>query len=255
MNDDLMSMPRYALAIRHVHFEDCGSLTEVLLDHNFGIRYIDVGRHDLRAIDVTEADLVIALGGPIGVYDSDSYPWIADELDALHRCVTLGKPVIGLCLGAQMLAKVLGARVYPAPVKELGWKPLTLTAAGRSSAVAPLGEEGVSMLHWHGDTFDLPDGARLLASTAEVPNQIFGWRDHVIGFQCHPEIQPEDIERWLIGHACEISATPGVSVTQLRSDTASLAPALKRQASKAFGGWLTRVGFPPPVEAGLHAGN
>lgn len=241
-------MPGYALAIRHVHFEDCGSLTEVLLDHNFGIRYVDVGRHDLREIDLSRTDLVIALGGPVGVYDSDSYPWIRDELGLLHRCVTLGKPVIGLCLGAQMLASVLGARVYRAPVKELGWKPLILTEAGRSSVIAPLGQEGTSMLHWHGDTFDLPEGARLLASTAEAPNQVFEY-DNVIGFQCHPEIRNEDIEQWLVGHACEISATAGVSVARLRADTARLAPALKLQAQKVFSDWLVRVGFPASTEA------
>jgi GMP synthase (glutamine-hydrolysing) len=246
--NDANWMPGYALAIRHVHFEDCGSLADVLLDHNFGIRYIDVGRHDLREIDVREADMVIALGGPVGVYESDYYPWIRDELALLHRCVTLGKPVIGLCLGAQMLATVLGARVYPSPVKELGWKPLILTEAGRSSVVAPLGQAGTSMLHWHGDTFDLPEGAQLLASTAEVPNQVFEY-DNTLGFQCHPEIQAEDIERWLVGHACEISATAGVSVAQLRADTARLAPALRTQARQMFSDWLVRVGFPAPVEA------
>ena len=78
-----MSLPKYALAIRHVHFEHCGSLAEALLDRNFGLRYVDVGRHDLRRIDVSEADLVIALGGPVGVCDTDAYPWIADEL--AHR--------------------------------------------------------------------------------------------------------------------------------------------------------------------------
>lgn len=246
--NDERPTPRYALAIRHVHFEDCGSLTEVLLQHDFSIRYIDVGRHDLRDIDVSQADLVVALGGPVGVYDTDVYPWIRDELNAVHRCLTLDKPVVGLCLGAQMLARVLGARVYPGPVKELGWKPLTLTEAGRSSVIAPLGEAGVSMLHWHGDTFDLPTGARLLASTPEVANQVFEWGGNVIGFQCHPEIQPEDIERWLIGHACEIAATAGASVTQLRADTARLAPALKRQASRMFSTWLTRSGFPASSE-------
>ncbi|MEJ0034713.1 MAG: glutamine amidotransferase [Gammaproteobacteria bacterium] len=248
MNDSAWK-PRYALAIRHVHFEDCGSLAEVLLEHNFGIRYVDAGRHDLRDLDVSQADLVVSLGGPVGVYDTDAYPWIRDELEVLDRSVTLGKPVIGLCLGAQMLARVLGARVYPGPVKELGWKPLTLTQAGRASVIAPLGEAGASMLHWHGDTFDLPQEAQLLASTAEVANQVFQWRERVIGFQCHPEIQTEDIERWLIGHACEIGATPGASVAQLRADTARFAPALKSQASRMFGDWLTRVGFPVPAEA------
>ena len=239
-------MPKYALAIRHVHFEDCGSLTEVLLDHDFGIRYLDVAKHSLRDIDVSQVDLLVNLGGPVGVYDADRYPWIRDELALLERCLTQEKPVLGICLGAQMLAKVLGARVYPGDVKELGWQPLILTEAGRESVIAPLGHEGVSILHWHGDTFDLPERARLLASTAEVAHQIFEWDDRAIGFQCHPEIQAQDIESWLLGHACEIAATAGVSVEQLRADTARFAPALAERSRTMFSDWLTKVGLPIP---------
>ena len=237
------SMPRCALAIRHVHFEDCGLLADALLERNFGIRYVDVDRHDLCDIDVGLADLVIGLGGPVAVYDADVYPWIRDELALFERCLHLHKPVIGICLGAQMLAHVLGARVYPGPVKELGWKPLTLTAAGRESVISPLVEDGTSMLHWHGDTFDLPGGASLLASTADVPHQIFEYEKRVLAFQCHPEVRGQDIERWLIGHASEIAATAGVSVQALRADTARWAPALNRQARRMFDGWLTKTGF------------
>ena len=238
-----MTLPRYALAIRHVHFEHCGSLAEVLLERGFELRYVEVGRRDLRTVDVSEADLVVALGGPVGVYDTDKYPWIRDELALIERRLTLRKPLIGLCLGAQMMASVLGARVYPGPVKELGWKALTLTAEGRSSAIAPLGDANVSMLHWHGDTFDLPRGARLLASTAEVQNQIFECESRAIGFQCHPEIQAEEIESWLLGHACEIGATRGVTVNQVREDTARYAPALREAARRTFDAWLTRAGL------------
>ena len=238
---DEPSAPKLALAIRHVHFEDCGSLVDVLLERNFAIRYIDVGRHALRDIDVSTADLVIALGGPVGVYEVDRYPWIAAELALLERCLALSKPVIGICLGAQMLAKALDAAVYPAPVKELGWKPLILTPEGGDSVIAPLAEEGASMLHWHGDTFDLPRGAKLLASTDEVRNQIFQWERSAIGFQCHPEIQAQDFERWLIGHAHEIGATASTSVARLRQDTALHGPALQERARRVFDDWLAGV--------------
>lgn len=237
-----ISTPGLAIAIRHVHFEDCGSLVEALLERNVGIRYIDVGRHELTEIDAGGADLIVGLGGPVSVYDERRYPWIRDELALFERCVQLGKPVLGICLGAQMLARVLGARVYPGPVKELGWKPLTLTEAGRDSLIAPLGSESTSMLHWHGDTFDLPGGATLLASTAEVPNQVFSWRN-TLAFQCHPEVKGEDFERWLIGHSAEIDATAGASVTQLREATARHAPLLTRQASRVFRDWLVQVGL------------
>src|SRR5262249_6418771 len=122
-----MAAPRLALALRHVHFEDCGTLTEVLSARGFDIRYMDVGRDELRSLDVTSADLVIGLGGPVSVYEAHHYPWITDELNCLERRLREGRPTLGICLGAQMLAHVLGARVFAGPVKELGWKPLHLT--------------------------------------------------------------------------------------------------------------------------------
>ncbi len=234
---------KLAVAIRHVDFEDCGTLAEVLRDRDFTIRYVNVGRADLRAVDPIAPELLIGLGAPVGVYDTQLYPWIADELRIFERRLAAAKPTLGFCLGAQMLAHALGARVYPGPVKELGWKPLRLTPEGELSAVASLGGKLTSMLHWHGDTFDLPPGARLLASTAEVPHQIYDWGECVLAFQCHPEVRAADIESWLIGHACEIASTSGVGVEQLRRDTAKHGPALARHARLTFESWLTSVGL------------
>lgn len=234
---------KLALAIRHVHFEDCGTLSEVLRDRGFRLRYVDVSRADLRAIDPVAPDLLIGLGGPIGVYDSKLYPWITDELGLFERRLAAAKPTLGFCLGAQMLARALGARVYPARVKELGWKPLQLTPAGEQSAVAPLAGGATSMLHWHGDTFDLPSGATLLASTADIPHQIYDWGGCVLAFQCHPEIRAADIESWLIGHACEIASTARVDAALLRRDTARLAPSLAAHARSTFESWLASVGL------------
>lgn len=234
---------RLALAIRHVEFEDCGTLAEVLRDRGFAIRYVDVGRDDLRTVDPVAPELLIGLGAPVGVYDTQLYPWISEELRLFERRLAAAKPTLGFCLGAQMLARALGARVYPGPAKELGWKPLRLTSDGERSVIAPLDGKLTSMLHWHGDTFDLPPGARLLASTAEVAHQIYDWGGCVLAFQCHPEIRAAGIESWLIGHACEIASTSGVDVEQLRRDTAKHGPALARHARLTFESWLASVGL------------
>ncbi|HZO22085.1 MAG TPA: glutamine amidotransferase [Steroidobacteraceae bacterium] len=236
-------LARQALAIRHVAFEDCGTLEAVLARRGFALRYVEAPYEDLPSLDAGSPDLLIALGGPLSVYAEAQYPWILEELHLLERRLASGKPALGICLGAQMLARVLGARVFPAPVKELGWKPLQLTAAGRSSSVAPLAPEHTSMLHWHGDTFDLPTGATLLASTAEIPQQVYEWGGKVLAFQCHPEICAQHIESWLVGHACEVAATPGVSVGELRERTQQLAPTLAQQAGEAFESWLNSVGL------------
>ncbi len=160
----------------------------------------------------------------------------------LERRLAARRPTLGICLGAQMLARVLGARVF-AGRKELGWAPLTLTPEGKSSIITALAAENTSMLHWHGDTFDLPSGAALLASTEVVAHQVFSWERFVLAFQCHPEVRPEDIESWLVGHACEIGASASVSVEQLRNDTQRLGPTLAARAKLVFTGWLESVGL------------
>lgn len=233
-------MRKVVLAVRHVHFEDCGILGDVLEERGYTIHYVDAGLRTLSQLDSDAADLLVGLGGPVSVYDHASYPWIEDELQLYARWIASHKPLIGICLGAQMLAAALGARVYPGPVKELGWTPLTLTAAGKSSVIASL-ENAPSMLHWHGDTFDLPAEATLLASTSAVRNQIYEWGGRALAFQCHPEVLGDRIESWLIGHAVEIAAVKGVTLARLREDTARFAPALAQQARLMFGRWLDRM--------------
>ena len=149
------------------------------------------------------ADLLVVLGGPIGAYEEELYPFLADELRVIERRLAAGRPVLGICLGSQLMARALGARVYPGTGKEIGWAPLQLTAAGRDSCLAPLGG-GAPVLHWHGDTFDLPKGASLLASTPRYKNQAFAWQRHGLALQCHIEATAAGLERWYIGHACEI---------------------------------------------------
>ena len=231
-----------ALAIRHVEFEDCGTLTDVLQARGFEIRYVDAGRDDLAGVDAVAPELLIGLGGPASVYDTHNHPWIGDELNLFERRLRANRPLLGICFGAQMLSRALGARVYAAPVKELGWKPLKLTIEGERSFVRPLGPRHTSMLHWHGDIFDLPQGAVLLASTAEAPHQIYQYGESVLAFQCHPEIRVSEMESWLVGYADDVTAATGTSAEELRADTRRFGPTLARQAKTVFDSWLDGAG-------------
>jgi GMP synthase (glutamine-hydrolysing) len=225
-----------AIAVRHVPFEDLGSFDQVLASNGFEIDYIDCGVDDLETVDALTPELLIVLGGPIGAYEDDLYPFINDEIKLLERRLEARRPTLGICLGAQMMARALGARVYRG-AKEIGWSRLFLTDAGQGS---PLQHLTGPVLHWHGDTFDLPRGATLLASTENCINQAFSWGDSALALQFHPEVSERKIEQWFIGHACEISATDGVSVPILRRDTSRFAGGLEIQARRLLIDWLKK---------------
>jgi GMP synthase (glutamine-hydrolysing) len=232
-----------AVAIRHVAFEDLGTFAGVLERRGWTVSYRDAAIDDLAAADVAAADLLVVLGGPIGAYEEELYPFLTDELRVIEHRLAAGRPVLGICLGSQLMARALSARVYPGTGKEIGWAPLQLTAAGLDSCLAPLGA-GAPVLHWHGDTFDLPRGASLLASTPRYKNQAFAWVRHGLALQCHIEATAAGLERWYIGHACEVATTPGLSVPVLRAEARHWAPLLAPRAAQCLEAWLEQLPAP-----------
>jgi GMP synthase (glutamine-hydrolysing) len=226
---------KQVVAIRHVHFEDLGIFGPVIEEHGYRIRYIDAGWDDLCAVDATAPDLLVVLGAPIGAYEDDKYPFLETELALIARRLESGRPILGLCLGAQLMARAMGAEVRPGPAKEIGWGPLDLTDAGKAGPLRHLGAEPV--LHWHGDLFELPQGAERLASTEICPNQAFSLGAAVLGCQFHPEAAPDGFERWLIGHAAEI-ASAGLSPNVLRRETEMYGQAAAERGRKVIAEWL-----------------
>jgi GMP synthase (glutamine-hydrolysing) len=223
------------LALRHLAFEDLGLFEPLLKARGFEVDYRQAGVKPLNAEEWRSADLVVVLGGPIGAYETAHYPWLSEQIDGLRQRLALQRPTLGLCLGAQLMARALGARVYPGPTKEIGWAGITLSEAGRQSCLAALA--GTPVLHWHGDTFDLPAAATLLASTALTPNQAFSIGTQALGLQFHPEADPAGIEAWLIGHACELGQA-GIDVRDLRRQTEALGPEVKAAAAALLTRWL-----------------
>jgi GMP synthase (glutamine-hydrolysing) len=231
---------KQALVVRHVAFEDLGSFEPVLTERGFRVRYLEAAG-GLDDVDGSEPALMVVLGGPIGAYEEAIYPFLTQELRLLERRLAADRPTLGICLGAQLMARALGERVYPGACKEIGWGPLTLTPEGRRSPLDQLAGGGEPVLHWHGDTFDLPAGAIRLASTPLYENQAFSWGQSALALQFHPEVTASGLERWFVGHACEITATPNLSVGWLREDTRRYAPELVRKGREFFSLWLDRL--------------
>lgn len=228
-----------AIAIRHVHFEDLGTLGPLLHQRGYSTRYCDAGVQEFNTPEIAEADLLIVLGAPVGAGDENLYPFLAQELELIEHRLGRQQPLLGVCLGAQLMARVLGASVAPMERKEIGFSPIALTEAGRASCLAHLPAE-TAVLHWHGDQFAIPNGAESLASTPLCPHQAFALGNYALGLQFHLEADAERIEPWLLGHATELSQA-GIDPRALRAQAKEHGARLKAVSGAVFNRWLDQA--------------
>lgn len=225
-------------AIRHLAFEDLGAFEALFLESGLHVQYVEAGLDDLGRLDPGEGEIAVILGGPIGACDDRMYPFLKAEMAYIEGRLRRGRATMGICLGAQLIARCLGARVYPATEKEIGFFPVDLTRDGERSCLASV--QCARVLHWHGDTFDLPAGAVRLASTRICENQAFSYGDNAIAFQFHPEMGATGFERWLIGHTVEL-AVAGKDVGELREDYEAVRYDLESQARECLRLWLREI--------------
>lgn len=207
---------RRALAIVNERGAGLGALEPMLAAHGFAVESV-AGNH-LDAVDIEEPDLVIALGASAGVYETARHPFISPEIALLQDRLHARLPTIGVCFGAQLIAAALGERVHPGPTREVGFREIVLTDAGAASPLRHLA--GTPMMQWHGDTFDLPRGATLLASSTAYPVEAFAIGDWLLGVQFHPELTPEMTADWLEGDA-QYAADAGYVPAILDADIAA----------------------------------
>ncbi len=218
-----------------------------------GLKLVDVvaSEADWDAIDPLEADLAVILGGPQSVYQEREYPFIPPQIALTERRLAAGRATVGICLGAQVLVRALGARVYQGDAEEIGWGPITLTEAGAESALAPLGTDGLELVHWHRDTFDVPEGAVRLAETPLYPNQAFAYGTHGLAIQFHPEATAEAVACWTedMDEAGPSGPYKRVDPLALREGAETHAAALEERAVDFFDRWLDEalVGIPGPA--------
>ncbi|MGH1403955.1 MAG: glutamine amidotransferase-related protein [Alphaproteobacteria bacterium] len=236
-------MTKTALVIRHATSIDLHSLAPVLQNNDISVRYIDIFKEDISTYDPKEDDLVIVLGGAMGVPNQREYPFLQDEIAFLKARIADDLPTFGICLGAQLISAALGAKVYAgAQGFELGWAPLTLTQAGENTPVKHFSADQTQMFFSHGDTFDLPDGAVLLASSEMYPNQAYTYGKNVLATQFHPEVECGFINELLGMHVAKLTGeSPVADIHQIRVDTDQYAEQLKHQTSTFLTEWLKTV--------------
>ncbi len=173
---------------QHVPFEGLGCIESWLTAAGYDITKTAFYLSSELPI-LNEIDLLIVMGGPMSVNDEEEFPWLAEEKQFIRNAINAGKPVLGICLGAQLIANALGARVYKNQVKEIGWFPIEkVGSSGGNCFSFPL---ALDVFHWHGETFDLPEGAHHLARSAGCKNQAFQVGKNVIALQFHLETTPE----------------------------------------------------------------
>jgi len=239
-------MPR-VLVFQHVAVEPLGTLDALIRARGHRIRFHNFERDPDAQPNVDRYRGLIVLGGPMNVEDQHRRPHLKTELRSIERALEQGKPVLGICLGAQLLAHVLGATVQRHRQAEIGWYDMHTSAEGRSDPVLGAAGERLPVFQWHSYTYELPRDATHLARTETCEQQAFRFGSNAYGFQCHLEADAQVIERWLglPSFRAELTAAglPADADT-IRAETVKLAAATRHSADAVFNNFLDLVGRP-----------
>ncbi|MBN1120660.1 MAG: gamma-glutamyl-gamma-aminobutyrate hydrolase family protein [Anaerolineae bacterium] len=214
-------------ALQHVPFENIGSIADWAdrKGHPVTTTHLYAG-DPLPVLDTF--DWLIVMGGPMGVYDEDRYPWIGNEKAFLRAVLKTDKPVLGICLGAQFIADALGAKVYKNAQREIGWFPITFTGAAGESPLFDSSPPKLIAYHWHDDTYDLPAGAVHIARSEACENQAFVHSDRVVALQFHLEVKAENVHALITHCADEIGFGPHMQPADAMLAHLDLIPAMNR---------------------------
>jgi GMP synthase-like glutamine amidotransferase len=193
--------------IQHVHFESPGYLLEWAAAHQHSTSFTKI-YEAVNFPSPDSMDLLVIMGGPMGVYEEDRYAWLAAEKAFIRSVIDAGKKVLGICLGAQLIAEVCGAKVYPNKEKEIGWWPIQQVINEQTAPLTASLPDQFITFHWHGDTFDLPPGALHLFATSACPNQGFLLNKQVAGLQFHLEATPALVQQMVVHGHQELVPTP-----------------------------------------------
>ena len=228
-----------ALIIRHVPYEGIAGFRAPIEAAGYRLDRVDVTDPGFGSVDLTAPDLLIMMGGPMGVYETPRHPWIACQLRRLKLRLEADRPTLGVCLGAQMIAAALGGHVYAGPAKEIGFHPVALNDNGAASPLRHI--DAVPVLHWHGDTFTLPDNVELLGSSHTYAHQAFRRGRTLLALQFHAEMGEDPrFDAW-IADSPDTLATAGLCPRALRAAHDRHGPGAVAAGRRMIEDWLTAL--------------
>ena len=237
---------RRLLVFQHVSFEILGTLHPLLKTRGFRIRYANFGRHPHAQPEITRYNGLVVLGGPMNVDDLERHPHLGMEVALIQQAIEQGLPVLGICLGAQLIAKALGAPVHANGGKEIGWYEVSPTPAAKDDPLFWDFGEGEKIFQWHSDIFALPAGAVQLATSRTCPHQAFRYGTNVYGLQFHLEVDERLIERWLtVPVHCAELAEGRIDPAVIRHETTLYLPRARHLSDQVFGRFIDLFNLPP----------
>jgi GMP synthase (glutamine-hydrolysing) len=231
---------RDLIAIQHIGCETPGTIEDALRATGIGIRHVRVFDNDPVPAEMGEAAGLLVMGGPMSVYEEEWYPFLAEEIRLIQEAIRQEKPVLGVCLGSQLLAAALGARVMKGKLKEIGWHTVDLTDAAASDPLWDGIQKSFTAFHWHGDIFELPHGAVPLASSALTRCQAFRYGRNAYGILCHMEVTREIISCMVDAFGAELREENIKGEALLRQAETHLSP-LHRIGGTLFRHWVELI--------------
>lgn len=217
------------LIIRHIDIEGPGSIGEFFNNTSWKVRMVCLDKNETLPKTTEGIEAIIVLGGPMNVYETETYPFLAEEEHLLKDAVKEGIPVLGICLGAQLLAKACGAKVRKSQTKEIGWGEVLLTEEAKIDPFFAHLPKRFSVFQWHEDTFEIPPGGTLLASSGACPNQAFKFGENSYGLQFHTEVNPETVALWIKHYAKD--NVPSLKAQEMLLEAYSFRSAYERQGN------------------------
>jgi GMP synthase (glutamine-hydrolysing) len=232
-----LNMPKHVLILRQVAHEAAGTLEDAFVKAGVKFRYLDLFTEQTPAFNIDQIAGLVVMGGPMSVDDVQRHPFLAHEIDWIRQAISKDKPLLGICLGSQVIAKAMGARVYPNAIKEIGWYPLELTKAAAADGLFAGCSANLTVFQWHGDTFDLPREAVHLAQSPLCRNQAFRIGRSAYGLQFHIEMTAAMVEDWLTEsvNCDELAALEYIDPQMIRQKTPQELPGLQALAGTVLG--------------------